>query len=317
MAPTRWGFVSAGRISNEFKIALDTLPQDEHQVKIDFESINAVYIGSIHTQHAPVTTMMLQAGKPVLCEKPMSVNSREARQMIGLAKEKNLFFMEAVWSRFFPVYLKAREIMDAGGIGEVKLVTACFGFPKSDEPRMKERSQAGGSLMDLGVYPVQFANFVFKGEEPEDITVSGNLTDGEVDETVSIILKYSGNRMATLVCCMTSQLANEAYVYGTKGTLKIPSFWSPQERIAPDSTHNPQELIAPDGTHKFPLPPPGKPINYFNATGMRFEAMEVRRCLQEGLTESPLMTHAMSLQIAGILDQARKVVGVVYDQDKE
>ncbi|XP_066265609.1 trans-1,2-dihydrobenzene-1,2-diol dehydrogenase-like [Branchiostoma lanceolatum] len=334
MAPTRWGFVSAGRISNEFKIALDTLPQDEHQVVAvaarSLESaqkfakthdipraygsyaelaaqddIDAVYIGSIHTQHAPLTTMMLQAGKPVLCEKPMSVNSREARQMIGLAKEKNLFFMEGVWSRFFPVYLKAREIMDSGGIGDVKLVTACFGFPKGDEPRMKERSQAGGSLLDLGFYPIQFANFVFKGEEPEDITVSGLLTDQEVDETVSIILKYSGNRMATLVCCMSSLLANEAYVYGTKGTLKIPSFWSPQE------------LIAPDKTHKFPLPPPGKPINYFNATGFRFEAMEVRRCLQEGLKESPLMTHAMSLQIAGILDRARKVVGVVYDQDKE
>ncbi|XP_078582561.1 trans-1,2-dihydrobenzene-1,2-diol dehydrogenase-like [Branchiostoma floridae x Branchiostoma japonicum] len=334
MAPTRWGFVSAGKISNDFKVALDTLPKDEHQVVAvaarNLESaqkfaqthdiptaygsyaelaaqddIDVVYIGSIHTQHAPVTTMMLQAGKPVLCEKPMSVNSREARQMIGLAKEKNLFFMEAVWSRFFPAYKKIRDIIDSGAVGEVKVVTACFGFNVGDVPRLRERSQGGGSLLDLGIYPLQFATMVFGGEEPQDVTTSGHLSDGEVDETVTVVLKYSGNRMATLLCSMSANLANEAYVYGTKASLKIPNFWCPTE------------VIAPDGTHEFPLPPPEKTLNFNNSTGMRFEAIEVRRCLQEGLIESPLMTHAMSLQIAGILDQTRKVVGVVYDQDKE
>ncbi|XP_066265613.1 trans-1,2-dihydrobenzene-1,2-diol dehydrogenase-like [Branchiostoma lanceolatum] len=334
MAPTRWGFVSAGKISNDFKVALDTLPKEEHQVVAvaarSLESaqkfakthnipaaygsyaelaaqkdIDVVYIGSIHTQHAPLTTMMLQAGKPVLCEKPMSVNSREARQMIGLAKEKNLFFMEAVWSRFFPAYKKIRDIIDSGAVGEVKIVTACFGGYIAHVPRLKERSLGGGSLLDLGIYPIQFATMVFGGKEPEDITISGHLSDGGVDETVTVVLKYSGNRMATLLCSMSAIVPNEAYVCGTKGSLKIPTFWCPTE------------VIAPDGTHEFPLPPPEKPLNFNNSTGMRFEAMEVRRCLQEGLKESPLMTHAMSLQIAGILDRARKEVGVVYDQDKE
>ncbi|XP_078663695.1 trans-1,2-dihydrobenzene-1,2-diol dehydrogenase-like [Branchiostoma floridae x Branchiostoma belcheri] len=332
MAPTRWGFVATGRICNDFKVALDTLPWDEHQVvavasrNIETaqtfakthdipraygsyaelaaqEDIDVVYIGAVHTQHAPVTTMMLQAGKPVLCEKPMSVNSREARQMIGLAKENNIFFMEAIWSRHFPSYKKIREILDSGLVGEVKLVTACLGKVIA-EARL-ERSITGGGLLALGIYPIQFATMVFGGEEPQDITVSGNLSNGGVDETVTIVLKYSGNRMATLVCSASAQLAQEAYVYGTKGSVKIPTFWCPTE------------VISPDGTHEFPLPPPEKPLMFENSTGMRYEAMEVRRCLQEGLIESPLMTHAMSLQIAGILDQARKVVGVVYDQDKE
>ncbi|CAH1250775.1 DHDH [Branchiostoma lanceolatum] len=331
MAPTRWGFVATGRICNDFKVALDTLPRDEHQVVAvasrsletaqkfakthnipkaygsyaelaEQEDIDVVYIGAVHPQHAPVTTMMLQAGKPVLCEKPMAVNSREARQMIGLAKEKNLFFMEAIWSRYFPVYKKVREMIDSGAVGDVKLVTACLG---KVVPQAKlERSVAGGGLLGLGIYTIQFATMVFGEEEPEDITVSGHLTDGGVDETVTIVLKYSGNRMATLISGASANLANEAYVYGTKGSIKVPFFWCPTE------------VIAPDGTHEFPLPPPEKPLNYEN-TGLRFEAMEVRRCLQEGLKESPLMTHAMSLQIAGILDQTRKVVGVVYDQDKE
>eukprot|EP00058_Branchiostoma_floridae_P014460 XP_002599948.1 hypothetical protein BRAFLDRAFT_212150 [Branchiostoma floridae] len=334
MAPTRWGFVSAGKISNDFKVALDTLPKDEHQVVAvaarSLESaqkfakthdiqraygsyaelaaqddIDVVYIGSIHTQHAPVTTMMLQAGKPVLCEKPMSVNSREAWQMIGLAKEKNLFFMEAVWSRFFPAYKKIRDIIDSGAVGEVKVVTACFGFNVGDVPRLRERSQGGGSLLDLGIYPLQFATMSVRRGRTTGCHLLMMFFPTEVDETVTVVLKYSGNRMATLLCSMSANLANEAYVYGTKASLKIPNFWCPTE------------VIAPDGTHQFPLPPPGKPLNFNNSTGMRFEAIEVRRCLQEGLIESPLMTHAMSLQIAGILDQARKVVGVVYDQDKE
>ncbi|XP_066265605.1 trans-1,2-dihydrobenzene-1,2-diol dehydrogenase-like isoform X3 [Branchiostoma lanceolatum] len=338
MAPTRWGFVSAGKISNDFKVALDTLPKEEHQVVAvaarSLESaqkfakthniptaygsyaelaaqkdIDVVYIGSIHTQHAPVTTMMLQAGKPVLCEKPMAVNSREAQQMIGLAKEKNIFFMEAVWSCFFPAYLKIREIIDSGAVGEVKVVTACFGYNVNiDVPRLTERPS--GSMLDMGIWGsgdlYQFATMVFGGEEPQDITTSGHLiSDGGVDETVTVVLKYSGNRMATLLCSMSANMPNEAYVCGTMGFLKIPTFWCPTE------------VIAPDKTHEFPLPPPEKPLNYENSTGMRFEAMEVRRCLQEGLKESPLMTHAMSLQIAGILDRARKVAGVVYDQDKE
>ncbi|XP_066265612.1 trans-1,2-dihydrobenzene-1,2-diol dehydrogenase-like isoform X2 [Branchiostoma lanceolatum] len=332
MAPTRWGFVATGRICNDFKVALDTLPRNEHQVVAvasrsletaqkfakthnipkaygsyaelaEQEDIDVVYIGAVHLQHAPVTTMMLEAGKPVLCEKPMAVNSREARQMIGLAKEKNLFFMEAIWSRYFPVYKKVRQMIDSGDVGEVKLVTACSGKVQS-QPKL-ERSVAGGGLLLLGIYTIQFATMVFGEEEPEDITVSGHLTDGGVDETVTIVLKYSGNRMATLISGASANLANEAYVYGTKGSIKIPLFWCPTE------------VIAPDKIHEFPLPPPEKPLNFENSTGMRFEAMEVRRCLQEGLKESPLMTHAMSLQIAGILDQTRKVVGVVYDQDKE
>ncbi|XP_078659859.1 trans-1,2-dihydrobenzene-1,2-diol dehydrogenase-like [Branchiostoma floridae x Branchiostoma belcheri] len=332
MAPTRWGFVATGRICNDFKVALDTLPRDEHQVVAvasrnletaqtfakthDIpraygsyaelsvqEDIDVVYIGADHTQHAPVTTMMLQAGKPVLCEKPMSVNSREARQMIGLAKENNIFFMEAIWSRHFPSYRKVREILDSGLLGEVKLVTACLGTVVA-EPRL-DRAIAGGGLLAFGTYPIQFATMVFGGDEPEDITVSGHLNEGGVDETVTVVLKYSGNRMATLTCSAAALLANEAYVYGTKGSVKIPNFRCPTE------------VISPDGTHEFPLPPPEKPLRFENSTGMRFEAMEVRRCLQEGLIESPLMTHAMSLQIAGILDQAREVVGVVYDQDKE
>ncbi|XP_066265611.1 trans-1,2-dihydrobenzene-1,2-diol dehydrogenase-like isoform X1 [Branchiostoma lanceolatum] len=334
MAPTRWGFVATGRICNDFKVALDTLPRNEHQVVAvasrsletaqkfakthnipkaygsyaelaEQEDIDVVYIGAVHLQHAPVTTMMLEAGKPVLCEKPMAVNSREARQMIGLAKEKNLFFMEAIKSRFFPSYKKVREIVDSGDVGEVKLITACFGKNLPTGVYKQERSVAGGGLLLLGIYTIQFATMVFGEEEPEDITVSGHLTDGGVDETVTIVLKYSGNRMATLISGASANLANEAYVYGTKGSIKIPLFWCPTE------------VIAPDKIHEFPLPPPEKPLNFENSTGMRFEAMEVRRCLQEGLKESPLMTHAMSLQIAGILDQTRKVVGVVYDQDKE
>ncbi|KAI8518089.1 hypothetical protein Bbelb_041060 [Branchiostoma belcheri] len=269
-----WGIVSAGNISNDFKVALDTLPKDEHEVVAvaarsleraeqfakthdipsyygsyaelaEQKDIDVVYIGATHPQHAPVTTMMLRAGKSVLCEKPMSVNSREARHVISLAKEKNLFFMEAIWSRFFPVYKKVREVVDSGVLGEVKMITASFGINFDGVPRFKDRSLAGGSLIEIGIYPIQFTTMVFGGEEPEDITATGHLIDTGVDESATVVLKYSNNRTAALTCSMSTTLAQEAYIYGTKASLKVPNFWCPTE------------VIAPDGTHEFPLPPPG------------------------------------------------------------
>ncbi|XP_066293703.1 trans-1,2-dihydrobenzene-1,2-diol dehydrogenase-like [Branchiostoma lanceolatum] len=327
MAPTRWGIVSAGKISNDFKVALDTLSEDEHQVVAvaarsleraeQFakthsipsaygsyaelaaqKDIDVVYIGATHPQHASVTTMMLRAGMPVLCEKPKSVSSREVRQMTSLAEKNNLFFMEAIWSRFFPVYEKVREILDSGELGEVKMVTASFGINFDSVQRFRDRSLTEGSLVEVGIYPIQFTTMAFGGEEPQDVTATGQLIDTGVDEAATIVLKYSNNRMAVLTCSMSTTLSQEAHVYGTKTSFKIPNFWCPTE------------VITPDRSHSFPLPRPEKPLNYFNSTGLRFEAMEVRRCLQDGLSESPLLTHAMSLQIARILDRARRAVGV-------
>eukprot|EP00058_Branchiostoma_floridae_P006986 XP_002592474.1 hypothetical protein BRAFLDRAFT_57457 [Branchiostoma floridae] len=299
MAPTRWGIVGAGKISNDFKVALDTLPAEEHQVVAvaarsleraqEFATthtipsaygsyaelaaqkfIDVVYIGVKEPQHATVTTMMLQSGKPVLCEKPKSTDSREVQQMISLAKEKNLFFMEAIWSRFFPVYEKVREILRSGELGEVRMVTASFGINFDGVPRLKDRSLAVGSLIEAGIYPIQFATMVFGEEKPQGGTATGHLTDTGVDESATVVLKYSNNRMAVLTCSVSTTLSQEAYIYGTMGSLKVPNFWCPTE------------LITPTRSHYFPLLTPEKPLNYFNSTGLRYEAMEVRRCLQNG-----------------------------------
>ncbi|XP_035683393.1 trans-1,2-dihydrobenzene-1,2-diol dehydrogenase-like [Branchiostoma floridae] len=130
--------------------------------------------------------MMLQSGKPVLCEKPKSTDSREVQQMISLAKEKNLFFMEAIWSRFFPVYEKVREILRSGELGEVRIVTASLGINFDGVPRLRNRSLAVGSLIEAGIYPIQFAAMVFGEEKPQGGTATGHLTDTGVDESATV-----------------------------------------------------------------------------------------------------------------------------------
>ncbi|KAK1161001.1 trans-1,2-dihydrobenzene-1,2-diol dehydrogenase-like isoform X1 [Acipenser oxyrinchus oxyrinchus] len=332
---TRWGICSAGKISHDFVVALKTLPREGHQVVAvaarelgraqDFanrhdipraygsyqelaqdKDIDVVYLGTIHPQHHPVGLLFLRAKKNLLCEKPLAMNMREVLELTAAARENDVFLMEAVWTRYFPASIQISDVLAQGVLGEVKLVRVEFGMPMLDVSRAVKKELGGGALLDIGVYCLQFACMVFNAERPESIQACGCLLDTGVDEAMTVVLRFSSNRMAVCICTVSVQLPNEAFIFGTKGTIKIPApMWSPTS------------LIVNGNETQFPLPEPSQPLNFPNSTGLRYEAQEVRRCLLAGLKQSPRMTLEDTALLTSIRDEARRQVGVVYCQDAE
>lgn len=162
----------------------------------------------------------------------------------------------------------------------------------------------GGTILDLGVYTLQLAQFVFDGEKPIDVKAGGFLNADGVDKSMSATLTYKNDRTATIITHSVVTLPNEAVIIGTKGVIKIPTFWCPVTA----------EL--PSGKIKIELPKAPHQFNFINSAGLRFEAAEARACLQAGLKESPKVSHAESLMIAELEDELRRQIGVVYPQDK-
>ncbi|KAK3106519.1 hypothetical protein FSP39_021638 [Pinctada imbricata] len=212
---------------------------------------------------------MLVAGKHVLCEKPLCVNTEQVKEVFRVAKENNRFFMEAVWSRAFPIYKNIRDEIRSGNIGDVLLVTAAFCFPSCEHPIWKDYN-GFGTLPLIGIYTVQFANWIFENTKPSSVTAVGTL--GQKDEDGCIILSYDNGAKASLSYSGKCQILNGAVVYGTKGCIHLPDyFWCPTE------------VLLPSGKMTCPLEPedPSAYV-YPNSMGLRYEADEVRKCIMEG-----------------------------------
>jgi dihydrodiol dehydrogenase / D-xylose 1-dehydrogenase (NADP) len=330
----RWGIVSSGKICHDMVVCLQSLDQEEHRVVANAArsrssaekfaaahniqkfygsyqelandpDVDIAYIGTINPHHITVTKAMLQAGKHVLCEKPLGMNVREVKEMISLAREKKLFLMEAIWSRCFPAYDKIRELISAGTIGDVLHVLVQFGEEIDKVDRVSQKELGGGALLDIGIYTLQFISLSFNGQTPTKIVATGQLNDSGVDESVSSTFLYKRGGIAHSFITTRAKLGNEAKIIGTKGSLTLAEpFWC--------STR----LDTPTGTIEFPLPKVTGQVNFENSEGLCYEATEVRRCIQQGLLECPLLPHSESLLIATMMDEIRKLVGVEYPQDK-
>ncbi|XP_062860523.1 trans-1,2-dihydrobenzene-1,2-diol dehydrogenase [Trichomycterus rosablanca] len=331
----RWAICSAGKISHDFTVALKSLPADQHQVVavaarnlkraeefaqkhsiprvygsyeelVKDPEIDVVYVGTIHPHHLSVSLLFLNAKKNVLCEKPLAMNLREVQELVAAAKMNNVFLMEAVWTRFFPASLEISRLLAEEAVGEVKLVRAEFGVAIMKIRRSVEKELGGGALLDIGIYCLQFALMVFNGEKPECIQATGVCLDNGADESMVITLKFSQGRIAVCTCTIALDLPNEAVIFGTKGTIRVPThMWCPTS------------LIVNGKETDYPVPEPYLPTNFINSTGMRYEAEEVRRCLLQGLKESPCMSHVDSALLAEIMDECRRQVGVKYIQDRQ
>ncbi|XP_070761072.1 trans-1,2-dihydrobenzene-1,2-diol dehydrogenase-like [Enoplosus armatus] len=332
---TRWGLCGAGKISHDFSVAMKTLPPGDHQIAViasrslehakefakkhgipkaygSYEElandpdIDVVYLGVLHTEHWRVGLLFLEAGKNVLCEKPFAMNSRQVKDLVDAAKKNNMFLMEAIWSRCFPVHAEVRRLLAEEAVGELKLVKAYFGSPQLHIPRSVKKELGGGALLDIGVYCLQFVLMVFNGERPESIQATGVLLESGVDESVVVVMKFSRNRMAFCAFSIAAQLPNDAVISGTKGSIKV---------LGP--MHCPTTLVVHGKEMEYALPEPCLPLNFTNSTGLRYEAEEVRRCLLKGLKESPRMPLADSVLLTEIMDEIRKQVGVAFSQDSQ
>lgn len=337
---TKWGIASAGLISHDFATAVATLPANEHKlvavaardpmrakefatrhniphVHSSYEElarnadVEVVYIGTINPYHYEVSKLMLEHGKHVLCEKPLCMNQLDTTALLKLAKEKKLFFMEAIWSRFFPSYEFVQKQLSAGVIGDVVQLNVDFGF-FLEAARVKQMALGGGTILDLGVYVLQLAVLIFGPKMPLSLKAVGQINSEGVDDNAAIVLTYPGSKTAVLTTSSLVNLNNNATIYGTKGSIQLKDpFHCPTAVVVSDKSGNTTEEF------KFELPPAAQPFNFKNSCGLRYEAAEVHRCIKEGLYESPKMTHEESIIISKLEDMIRAQIGVKYPTDPQ
>ncbi|CAI5719442.1 unnamed protein product [Peronospora effusa] len=340
--PLRWGFLGCGRISADFISALKSLDNikfqacaarslssaknfaklheiakayDSYKALVSDTEVDIIYIGTLHPWHYEHTMLALTHGKHVLVEKPMAMNVTQAAAAIALAREKNLFLMEGMWTRFFPAIHHVRQLLNDEVIGNVHHLHAAFGVQfDTDNARMWHKELGGGGLLDIGIYPLAFATMVFGGK-PEKITSAGKLNDGGVDIYNSVTLEYTDSRFATIEYTMLATLDETVTITGSKGRIHLPA-----------SAHTATEVIVvkylDDGSQKetkllFPLPTPapGAKFNYPGSEGFRYEAEAVVKAIQNKQLEVEEYPLDESLQIMTIMDKVRKDVGLVYPAD--
>jgi len=259
-------------------------------------SIDAIYVATPHPAHKDNVVLALNAGKPVLCEKPFAVNAKEAQEMVAAAQKNNVAMMEAMWSRFLPHYAQVREIVASGVLGKILTVHADHGQRLADQDiaRLVEPALAGGALLDLGIYPVSFAHMVLGN--PTKITASGVLTDKGVDAQTSMIFDYADGAQAVLNTTMIEQTPCRAVVAGVDGWLEI-------DRVFYTPTSMRVTLFDGSVTEY--------PTNY-TGHGLREQAEAFKKLVQSGHTQSDILNWKDTVDIMQTLDSVRSQIGLRY-----
>jgi predicted dehydrogenase len=322
----RWGILSTGRIAKVFATALKDTPgavlagvgsralADAQAVANEFggtaygsyeelaaaQDVDLIYVGTPHPMHAANVRMALEAGKGVLCEKPFTMNRPEAEELVALAREKKLFLMEAMWTRFMPALAEVRRIVASGEIGAVHHVSAELGF-KSDagpEHRLFNRELGGGALLDLGIYPLSIAVALLG---PVDkVTAQAELGATGVDEQTGFLLRHAGGGMSVCSCSLRANLPSELTIAGERGHVRMNTKFH----------HTDTLTVVHAGGVARTVPTP------FLGNGYVHEAIEAGLCWRAGLIESPGMTHDDTLALMGVMDEVRRQIGVTYSADQ-
>ncbi len=263
-------------------------------------TLDAIYVATPHPYHVSNTVLALNAGKPVLCEKPLTINAQEARQMKAAADANGVALMEAMWARFLPHMHKVREIVASGILGDIWAVEADHGQRLSDyaNPRHWEPSLGGGALLDLGIYPISFAHMVLG--KPDSITSSATFTDKGVDASSTAIFNYKSGAQAILTSNMMVSTPCRATICGTLGKIEIDrTFYNPAA----------MRVIMHDGTTtEYP--------NEYKGHGLREQAKEFERVVRSRAMNSPILTPDESIEIMGSLDEIRRQIGLIYPSEK-
>lgn len=265
----------------------------------DSSDVDAVYVATTHNFHYEQCIQCLKHGKNVLCEKPVTLNDKQFKELARLSQEKKVFLMEAMWTYFLPPVMKAKQWLQEGRIGNLKVVEAGFGFPmeKNFTGRMYNIELAGGALLDLGVYPVAFSQY-FTNKKPDSIMASGVLTATGVDERTGMILQF-GDTTATLFCSMVNIMANKAMLYGEKGYIEIPEFFKAAAVSLYDAKHNLLDKFEDERTTK----------------GYNYEIQHANDAILHGKTESEIMPHSKSNEIQEIMTEVRRQIGLIYPSE--
>ncbi|HEX3019152.1 MAG TPA: Gfo/Idh/MocA family oxidoreductase [Chitinispirillaceae bacterium] len=324
-----WGILGPGRIAAKFASDLQLLPNarlhavaskssqraetfaQQFGIKKTYCSYDAlaadpdidiVYIATLHTGHYHDSLLCLNHEKHVLCEKPIAINNAQFEKMVSLASQKKVFFMEALWTRFIPSFMKCIELLESGEIGDLRIVCAdfCINPPYSDQSRLFNLNIGGGSLLDIGIYPVFLA--LECAGIPHTIKAAATIDKNGVDTICSVIMQHEKGIHSLLYSASTTKNRTEATLCGSKGSLKLNRCF-----------HTPTTLELIHDTSKNPTQFSFEQKGF----GYQYEAAEVMRCCDLGLKQSPLWPWEKSRRLISILDTIRLQTGIRYPDTVE
>lgn len=262
---------------------------------VEDPAVDLIYVATPHSHHVEHCLLCIEHGKPVLCEKAFTANAAQARQVLARAEERGVFLTEAIWTRYMPSRRMIDDLIGEGALGEVVSLTANLGYPLTHVERIMEPALAGGALLDIGIYPLNFASMVL-GDEVEDVTSACVKTSTGVDAQSSIVLRYRDGKMATLHTTVLAATEQYGIIYGTKGYL-IAHNINNIDRIS---------LFGPDRSLRREITVPKQ------ITGYEYEVEACRRALETGALECPEMPHAQTLRMMEQMDALRWDWGVRY-----
>ncbi len=273
---------------------------DNYEALVADPDVQAVYVANTHNFHYESVKLCLQHHKHVLCEKPITLNAKEAAELYALAGDNNCFLMEAVWTRFLPAIRMLQKQLSDNVIGEVLSVRADFSInhKKDETHRLRNKTLAGGALLDLGIYPITFAFIVF-GQAPEGIISSAVMDTTGVDERSFYLFEYSDGRRASLSSGYSHASPCEAIITGSEGYIRIPMFFAAQGFSVHKEGHEVQN-------HDFP---------FESNENFSFEIQHMQDCVDQGLTQSPILSNDESVQVMQTMDTLREQWGLKYESE--
>ncbi|QJE00284.1 Gfo/Idh/MocA family oxidoreductase [Massilia forsythiae] len=323
-ASVRWGILGTGRIARDFANALKDVPDavlagvgsrsldsarsftDEfggaaygsYEALVAAGDIDLVYVGTPHPAHAGNVRLALEAGKGVLCEKPFTLNRREAEPLVALARDKKLFLMEAMWTRFMPALAEVRRIVASGEIGAVSQLSADFGFTSDAGPehRLFDPALGGGALLDIGIYPLSIAAALLG--PVESVLAQAAIGPTGVDEQTTFLLRHRGGGLSTCACSLRARTPGELTLSGALGHVRMNGMFHRARNVTVTTAAGARTVETP-----------------YLGNGYVHEVIEAQRCWREGLVESPGMPHDETLALMGVMDAIRRQVGVQYAAD--
>ena len=313
----RWGIIGTGSIAERFAMGLGELPDAElvavgsrstdtaeafgarfgvphrhagYSSLVADPAVDVVYVATPNAFHHDHTLLALEAGKPVLCEKPFALNAAEADEMVAAARGRRLFLMEGMWTRFVPLTVRLREMLSQRAIGDVEYLSAVYGF-RGTKPRLFEAALGGGALLDIGVYGVHLASMVFGG--PSEVRSLAHWSEPGIDERTAILLGHDRGRLATLFVSITAVIPPYAVLAGTAGRITLhPPFYCPSAMTLSSPNAADQVIEIP-----------------FLGNGFAHEAAEVMACVRGGALESAGMPLDESREIMRTMDEIRSLAG--------
>lgn len=322
ISKVKWAIIGTGKIAKKFATSLRELEDAElyaigsrslekaksfaeengagkaygtYEEMLQDKNIDVVYVATPHVFHFDHTLLCLRAGKAVLCEKPFAMNKEQVEEMISTAREKKVFLMEAMWTPFLPHIKYLMELLETGNYGRIKKLTADFGFeaPFNENGRLFKKSLGGGSLLDIGIYPVFLALHTLG--IPDKIEAKARLGKTEVDEDCDVIFSYPNEVKAELKSSITKNTPTIAIFELEKADIRIASRWHEPSTVA---------ITTEKGTET---------KNFEVASfGYEYEAMHVQEMLRQGKTESDKMTFKKSLDLISLLDEIRRKIKLIY-----